>query len=66
MYVLLEPGYYEDGEFGIRIENIQRIIPADTKYKKKNFLTFEVVALAPIQVKLLEPALLTKEEVSIN
>jgi Xaa-Pro aminopeptidase len=27
-----EPGYYEDGKFGIRIENIVKIVPADTKH----------------------------------
>ncbi|XP_054264823.1 xaa-Pro aminopeptidase ApepP isoform X2 [Macrosteles quadrilineatus] len=63
MFLSNEPGYYEDGQFGIRIENIQRIIPAKTKYQKKKFLSFEVVSLAPIQVKLLEPKLLTKEEI---
>ena len=26
-----EPGYYEDGKFGIRIENIVQIVPAPTK-----------------------------------
>uniref|UniRef100_A0A1B6FBQ8 Xaa-Pro aminopeptidase 1 n=1 Tax=Cuerna arida TaxID=1464854 RepID=A0A1B6FBQ8_9HEMI len=63
MFLSNEPGYYEDGQFGIRIENIQRIVPVKTKYEKKEFLTFEVVALAPIQVKMLEPELLTKEEI---
>jgi Xaa-Pro aminopeptidase len=27
-----EPGYYEDGKFGIRIENIVKIVPANTKH----------------------------------
>ena len=27
-----EPGYYEDGKFGIRIENIVKIVPAATKH----------------------------------
>jgi len=63
MFLSNEPGYYEDGHFGFRIEDIQRIIPAKTKYQKKDFLGFEVVSLAPIQVKLLEPKLLTKEEI---
>jgi Xaa-Pro aminopeptidase len=27
-----EPGYYEDGKFGIRIENLVKIIPANTKH----------------------------------
>ena len=28
---LSEPGYYEDGKFGIRIENIMLTVKADTK-----------------------------------
>lgn len=30
-----EPGYYEDGEFGIRIEDIVQIVEAETKNKFK-------------------------------
>lgn len=60
----LEPGYYEDGQFGIRLENIIRIVPAETKYKSKTrYLTFADVTLVPIQTKMLLPNLLTKEEV---
>ena len=33
-----EPGYYEDGKFGIRLENLVRVVKADTKYKFKVFL----------------------------
>ena len=29
--LLAEPGYYEDGSFGIRIENIVLVVPAETK-----------------------------------
>lgn len=28
---VLEPGYYEDGAFGIRIENVVLVVPAKTK-----------------------------------
>ena len=31
--IIAEPGYYEDGKFGIRIESIVEIIPALTKVK---------------------------------
>ena len=27
-----EPGYYEDGSFGIRIENLMVVVPADTPH----------------------------------
>lgn len=60
-----EPGYYEDGKFGIRIENIVRIVKAETEhnFRERGFLTFKTVTMVPIQTKLIDPALLTKEEV---
>ncbi|XP_023236051.1 xaa-Pro aminopeptidase 1-like isoform X1 [Centruroides sculpturatus] len=59
-----EPGYYEDGQFGIRIESLMIVKKADTKYnfKELDFLTFEIITLVPIQTKLLEPSMLTAEE----
>lgn len=62
----IEPGYYEEGKFGIRIENIVRIVHAETKYsfQDKKFLTFNDVTLVPIQKKMLLPELLTANEVS--
>ena len=61
-----EPGFYLDGEFGIRIENLVRIIPARPKQKFKDiqFLTFENLTFVPIQQKMVVPEMLTKEEVS--
>ncbi|PIK53710.1 putative xaa-Pro aminopeptidase 1 isoform X1 [Apostichopus japonicus] len=61
-----EPGYYEDGQFGIRIENIVLVKPTTTEhnFRDKGFLTFETVTLAPIQTKLLEPSLLTEAEIT--
>jgi len=60
-----EPGYYEDKEFGIRIENVVAIRKAQTKYNFRNqdFLTFEPVTLVPIQTKMLEPSMLTADEI---
>lgn len=60
-----EPGYYEDGSFGIRIESLVIVKKADTKYnfKDRGWLTFETITLVPIQTKLLDPQLLTAEEV---
>ncbi|XP_067656782.1 xaa-Pro aminopeptidase 1-like [Haliotis asinina] len=60
-----EPGYYEDGNFGVRIESLVLVVKADTKYnfKKKGFLTFEPITLVPIQTKLIDPSLLTEQEI---
>ena len=27
-----EPGYYENGKFGIRLETLVKVVPAQTKY----------------------------------
>ncbi|XP_075791630.1 xaa-Pro aminopeptidase 1 isoform X2 [Pelodiscus sinensis] len=59
-----EPGYYEDGSFGIRIENVVLVIPAKTKYNFSNrgSLTFEPLTLVPIQTKMISIPLLTQKE----
>ncbi|XP_076295222.1 xaa-Pro aminopeptidase ApepP [Lasioglossum baleicum] len=65
MFLSNEPGYYEDEKFGIRLENIELVVKANTPYNHKNrgFLTFETVTLVPIQTKLLDVSLLTDEEI---
>lgn len=62
MFSSIEPGYYKDDDFGIRIENVAVIVPAKTDYEKP-FLTFETVTLVPVQSKLLDPSMLSKEEI---
>lgn len=61
-----EPGYYEDGQFGIRIENLVLVIEADTphRFKDKCFMTFEPLTLVPLQTKLIVKDLLTAEELA--
>ena len=51
-----EPGYYKKGYYGIRIENLVYV-----KRNKKN-LQFENLTLAPIEAKLINYKLLTKNE----
>ncbi|CAG7833794.1 unnamed protein product [Allacma fusca] len=65
MFVSNEPGYYEDGKFGIRLENIIRIVRANTKHNFANrgYLTFEDVTFVPIQQKMIVKELLTKDEI---
>lgn len=61
-----EPGYYEDGSFGIRIENLVLVVPATTKYnfRERGSLTFEPITLVPIQTKMINVDLLTQKEVN--
>jgi Xaa-Pro aminopeptidase len=52
-----EPGYYERGKFGIRIENLVIV------KKKQNVYEFESLTLAPIDKSLIEKKLLNKNEI---
>lgn len=46
-FLCIEPGYYADGRFGIRIENVVVVRNADTpnNFGDKGFLKFEHVTL---------------------
>ena len=57
-----EPGFYETGAYGIRLENLLLVRPAPFPEGKKPFLCFEVLTLAPFDRRLIEPDLLTAEE----
>ncbi|KAJ7931330.1 peptidase M24, structural domain-containing protein [Mycena leptocephala] len=65
MTVSNEPGYYADGSFGIRIENIVLVRKVDTpnNFGDKGFLGFEHVTMCPIQTKLIDRTVFTAEEV---
>ena len=57
-----EPGYYKDGHYGIRIENlILTIDDKETEYGK--FYKQETVTMFPLDIKLIDQAILTKTEV---
>lgn len=59
-----EPGYYEDGQYGIRIENILIVKEVKTKYSfgDKPFLGFEHVTMVPYCRNLIDASLLTAVE----
>ena len=60
MVVSNEPGYYETGAYGIRIENLVAVIEADGA--DGGFLGFETLTLAPIDRALVEPTMLRADE----
>jgi len=64
MTISNEPGYYEDGAFGIRIETVCLCVEKDTPHRFGNqkFLGFETVTMTPISTKLVVPELLTAKE----
>lgn len=59
-----EPGYYKAGEYGIRIENLLLVGEREIPGGEAVMLGFETLTLVPIDRDLIEPALLTVEELS--
>ncbi|OQW44084.1 MAG: X-Pro aminopeptidase [Proteobacteria bacterium SG_bin6] len=60
MIVSNEPGYYQAGDFGIRIENL--ILVEERATEGGTMLGFETLTFCPIERRLIEPALLTPAE----
>lgn len=60
----IEPGYYEDGKFGIRIENIAIVkeVKTTNQFGDRPFLGFEHVTMTPYCRNLIDVNLLTAEE----
>jgi Xaa-Pro aminopeptidase len=52
-----EPGFYKDGEYGIRIENLMVV-----KEDNEGFLYFETLTIAPLDYKLISHDDLTSKE----
>jgi len=62
MMISNEPGMYRANEYGIRIENLVQVIPAqETEFGK--FLQFETLTLFPIDYKLIAVDLLDDKEI---
>ncbi len=53
-----EPGYYVEGEYGIRIENLVVVRDSETD----GMLEFETLTLAPIDRRLVDTSLMTQAE----
>ncbi len=59
-----EPGYYAPGRYGMRLENLLMVQPARPPEATKPFLGFETLTLAPFDRALIEPALLSLDEIA--
>ncbi len=57
-----EPGFYATGQYGIRLENLLLVVPADLPQASRPFLAFETLTLAPFDRALIDPTLLTLAE----
>jgi len=58
MAITNEPGFYKEGKYGIRIENLCEIVEGDD-----GFLELHDLTLAPIDTRMIDFSLLTKAEV---
>jgi Xaa-Pro aminopeptidase len=61
MVISNEPGYYKAGEYGIRIENLV-VVQLCAEPGDRKMMEFETITLAPIDTRLIEPALMTETE----
>jgi len=60
-----EPGFYKQGEYGIRIENLVLVHePKDVAGGDRPMLGFETLTLCPIDRRLIDTSLMTADELS--
>ena len=60
-----EPGYYKDGEYGIRHENLVLVVETGAKTSiGRPLLAFETITLVPFDDDLIDETLLTAEELA--
>ena len=59
-----EPGYYREGDFGIRIENLMVVVPAPELEgaDDREMLTFDTLTFVPFDRRLIDTSLLTQAE----
>jgi Xaa-Pro aminopeptidase len=63
MIVSNEPGYYREDEYGIRIENLLAVRALERRDgEEREMMSFETLTWAPIDLHLVNAALLTEDE----
>lgn len=63
MVITDEPGIYEDGQFGIRIEN-EFIVRKGVKNKYGQFMHFETITFAPIDLDGIDASQMSPDEIA--
>jgi Xaa-Pro aminopeptidase len=64
MIISNEPGYYKQGAFGIRIENLVLVEERQIEGMEGRYLGFETLTFVPLDRRLIDKALLTAEEIA--
>ncbi|MBP8174642.1 MAG: M24 family metallopeptidase C-terminal domain-containing protein, partial [Aeromonadaceae bacterium] len=62
MVVSNEPGYYKEGEFGIRCENLLMVVPSEEPSEMPMY-RFQRLTLVPFDTRLLDKSLLSDSEI---
>ncbi|HVY11987.1 MAG TPA: aminopeptidase P family protein [Alphaproteobacteria bacterium] len=62
MVISNEPGYYQAGAYGIRIENLVTVKESAKKLDEKPMLEFETLTLAPIDLRAVDVSMLNADE----
>ena len=63
MVISNEPGYYKNGEYGIRIENLE-VVSKKYLNNSENFLYFENLTRVPFELELINKEILTIDEIN--
>ncbi len=58
-----EPGYYKQGAFGIRIENLILTVPAEIDGAEGGWLGFETLTFVPLDRRLIDKSMLSEAEI---
>ena len=64
MLISNEPGYYKNGEYGIRIENLEIVTEKYFKNNKETYLCLENITRVPIELNLIDKEKLSEDEIS--
>lgn len=68
MALTIEPGVYIQGKHGVRIESVGIVVDAavqpSPECSSKRFLQFDIVTRVPISQTLVEPKMMTREEIA--
>jgi len=63
MTITNEPGYYEKGNFGIRIENVMIVAAETTKFNDGNYLHLKPLTMVPYDTKLIDVTIMSDFDV---
>lgn len=59
-----EPGFYKPGAYGIRIENLVLVERREIAGGDREMLGFETLTFSPIDLRLVDPSLMTEGEIA--